>query len=150
MSTKFEKVPPYVAATPAEVAAARAELARRVAADASWSLQSSFRRAALAAKFASALPLTAMEYVEWGSAVPVGYESRFEVIAAQSALPRQMAAEARAKWQTQEAERKAREAAQPRGPQSLREAQAQWPHGGAAFNAWVDNHQHLFAGDFLN
>jgi hypothetical protein len=122
--------------TPADIAKARAELDRKRSMDALFDFQMPFRRAALAARLGSAMPLTAEQYVEFGAAVPEGYTCRSEATVAPSTQ-----AEGKAKWEQAEAERKA--AMPPRGPQTLREAQEAWPNGGTAFNNWVDSHQHI-------
>lgn len=152
MSTKFEKVPGFLlpGTTAADIVKARKKLDVQRNTNPSFDLTMPYRRSAFAARIASAMPLTVDQFVEFEAAVPEGYKVRLFPLA-QAVQAAQIQADGRAKWQAEQAERKAREAAQPPEPKTLREALARWPFGGIAYNSWVDRHQHLLAnGDFLD
>lgn len=135
---KFESVPEYVAATPAEVVAARARLTE-LRKNSAFALMQGARRAAVQAKFHSGMVLTALEYVEFSDVVPPGFRTNTNSGAAErNREADEKRRETMAEFQEQE--RKRREA--PR-PMTREEAQAYLgPH---AYNKWVDEHQDLIA-----
>ena len=120
---KFQQVPAYVveSTTPAEMAVAEVEYAR-LCQNPAYDMVKGPRRAAVAAKFASAMPLTPLEAVEFASIVPAG--SRVAASSAPSAAA--AIAESAARHAYLETERLRREAenAKHRTITDVREAQA--------------------------
>ena len=135
---QYEKVPEYVAATHQEVAAARTHLTL-LRGNSAFALMQGARRAALQAKFNSAMQLTALEYAEFGDIVPAGFSTainagRFEQDARRAEFQRQAQAE------FAESERKRRAA-----PRPMTQREAQTFLGPAAYNEWVSKNQELLA-----
>lgn len=134
---KYERCPDYVAGSPQQVAAARTQLTE-LRKNSAFALMQGARRAAIAAKFHSKMPLTPLEYVEFGDIVPLDFntrsDGRAELRAEQEAKRRKMMAE------FQEQERKRREA-----PRPMTRAEAQAYLSTADYIKWVDSHQELIA-----
>ena len=135
---QYEKIPPYVAATPQEVAAARKELTR-LRGNSAFALMQGARRGSLQAKLHSVMKLSALEYAEFGDIVPADFSlkvhgGRFEEAARQEELQRK----ARAEFVESESKRLAQ-------PREMTQREAQAYLSAAAYNEWVDKHQAVLA-----
>jgi hypothetical protein len=135
---QYETVPEYVAATPQGVVAARKQLTE-LRANPAFAMMQGARRAAVQAKFNSAMPLTAIEYVEFADVVPPGFSIRR---AEGSGRLRAEQDEQRRKAQAEFAqlERKRRET-----PHPMTQQEAQALLGVAGYNEWVSRNQDVIA-----
>jgi hypothetical protein len=70
--SKFESLPDYVGATPAEVVTARKQLVE-IKKNPAFALMQGARCAAVQAKFGLGMHLTALEWVEFADVVPPGF-----------------------------------------------------------------------------
>ena len=120
---QFKPVPAYVleGTTPADMVAAESEYAR-LCQNAAHDLVKGPRRAAVHAKFASAMPLTPLECVEFASIVPEGYRS--QQTSSPSATHALEAQAARNEWAEADRIRRDAENAKHRAITDVREAQA--------------------------
>lgn len=120
---KFQQVPAYAveSTTPAEMAVAEVEYAR-LCQNPAYDMVKGPRRAAVAAKFASAMPLTPLEAIEFASIVPDGY--RVGASSAPSAAAAIAETAARNEWANSERIRRDAENAKHRAFTNVRDAQA--------------------------
>jgi hypothetical protein len=139
---KFESVPEYVLATPAEIVAAHKQLTE-LKKNPAFALMQGARRAAVQAKFGSGMHLTALEYVEFADVVPPGFSTRMNAgLGEQNA--RAEAERRKTLAEFQEQERKRRET-----PRPMTRAEAQAYLSTAAYNEWCRTNQDVIARENL-
>lgn len=140
--SKFESLPEYVAATPAEVVTARAQLIQ-LKKNPAFALMQGARRAAVQAKFGLGMHLTALEWVEFADVVPPGFSTAMNaVLGDRNRAQEEQRRKTMAEFQEQERKRQAT-------PHPMTRAEAQAYLSVAAYNEWCRTHQDLIARENL-